>query len=417
MFRVGGPAYDRCTRDAHEGTKPMHDQAMVWNTDAHLRVTSLTARLRDFAGLGPWIEPVHVSALWGDRDPFPVLAHQWALDGETLAFEASVGGTQLYFELAPLFDATGTPCGVTGRAVDLVSASPLAAGALLAAEHAAGIGMWHEDLRIGTLTISPGLELMIGPDAARAHIRKMLDSHAGEDAYSIDHRVECDRARVREMRERMRTVYDERGVAIARIGTLIDISDLKEREAHLSHLAMHDALTHLPNRAALDERLRAAFARSRRNDHLCAAFFIDLDNFKRINDERGHAFGDRTLMAVADRFVRHLRASDTVARLGGDEFVVVIDDLYTVEAARDAARKLLRIFDEPFFIGDEALRISASIGVATSAEYDTPCGLIAAADTEMYAAKRNGGNGIKLASSCQVRSFPVQHPYATRESA
>ena len=106
--------------------------------------------------------------------------------------------------------------------------------------------------------------------------------------------------------------------------------------AELYELALHDALTRLPNRPALEERMRASLARCERNGRRCAVLFIDLDDFKAINDARGHACGDRVLVAVGDRLTKHLRASDTVARIGGDEFVVLIDDLFTDEAAVDA---------------------------------------------------------------------------------
>ncbi len=254
--------------------------------------------------------------------------------------------------------------------------------------------------------------------ADREHVARVLADHAGEPGYTCDHRILCSGGRIRNVRERARTLFDERGVPVARVGTLLDITDLKEREAELSEMALQDALTRLPNRAALDERLRAAIARCERNDQRCAVLFVDLDGFKMINDERGHAFGDGVLTAVADRLTRHVRASDLVARIGGDEFVVLIDDLYTDEGAADAAHKLLRSFDDPLRVGDETIRVRASIGVATYPGHgNSPGALLAAADREMYAAKRNGGNGIKLASPCQARSFPVPRPFVTLESA
>ena len=410
----------------------MREKALIWNTDTTLRVTSLTARLRGFAGIGQQQAALHVSDLWDDHDPFPVLAHQWALAGETLAFEARVRGLHLAFEIEPLLDPSGAVAGVTGRAVEIAPASSSLATAYPHAERAAGLGTWHEDLRTGAFAISEGLANLLGlpyettqlnlrgfdHPAEREQIARTLAEARNDPGYTCDHRILCQGGRVRAVRERVRTMFDERGVAVARIGTLLDITDLKEREAELSELALRDALTHLPNRSAIEERLRASLARCERNGRRCAVLFIDLDDFKAINDACGHAYGDRVLIAVGDRLSRHLRASDTVARIGGDEFVVLIDDLFTDEAATDAAAKILRCFDEPLRIDDAEIRTSASIGVATyPGAYTSPGALLAAADHEMYEVKRNGGNGIKIATAWQAHSSPAQTRYVTAESA
>lgn len=424
----------------------MHDQALVWNTDSNLQITSLTARLRDFAGVGAQDGSLHVSDLWGQSDPFAltVVAHHWALDGETLSFEAPVRGVSYRFELSPLADPGGRVAGVTGRATEVRETHPLDA-ALRHVEHSVGLGTWYEDLRTGLVTVSEGLATLLGTQrhATKLDIRsydhpedrdavaRSIAERSDEHGYAVDHRVLCANGRVRAVRERLRIVFDDRGVAIARVGTIVDISDLKEREAHLSELALHDALTRLPNRASLEERLASVIARSGRNDRRCAVLFIDLDNLKGINDAHGHSVGDRVLVEVAERLGRHVRASDTVARLGGDEFVVLIDDLFTDDAAVDAARKILHSFDEPFRLDQRCVGMSASIGIATFPRCGaTPKELLAIADREMYAVKRNGGNGIKLApgpqesatgatekTTCQVHSGAVRRPFATLESA
>ncbi|HUN29310.1 MAG TPA: sensor domain-containing diguanylate cyclase [Alphaproteobacteria bacterium] len=410
----------------------MRNQALIWNTDTSLRVTSLTARLRGFAGIGERTGDLHVSDLWDGADPFPILAHQWALGGETLAFDAHVFGTHLAFEVEPLLDPQGAIAGVTGRAAEIADPGSSLAAAYPHAERAAGLGTWHEDLRTGTVAISEGLANLLGlpyettqlslrsfdHPADREQIARTLAEGENEFSYTCDHRILCQGGRVRSVRERLRTMFDEGGAPIARIGTVLDITDLKEREAELCELALRDGLTHLPNRHALEERLRVSLARCERSGQRCAVFFIDLDDFKSVNDVHGHAYGDRVLVAVADRLTRHVRASDTVARIGGDEFVVVIDDLYTEDAAADAARKILRSLDEPLAIDEGAFRVRASIGVAT---YPGSCtsapALVAAADREMYAVKRNGGNGIKLATAWQAHSSPARPLFETRESA
>ena len=423
----------------------MHDQSLVWNTDRDLQVTSLTARLRGLAGIGG-ASVLHVSELWGSDDPLNVatVAHHWALDGEHLSFEATVRGGTFRFELQPLHDMTGATIGVAGRAVETQHCSHLHSDALRHAERVSGMGTWHEDLRTGLVTISEGLAMLLGIDPRTQPFEiRMFDhederervareiSEQGREEYVCDHRVRCAASRVRTVRERVRTLVDDRGIAMARIGTLLDISDLKEREAELSELALYDTLTRLPNRASLEERLADALERCERDNRSCALLFADLDDFKAINDAHGHDFGDRVLASVAQRLNRHVRATDMVARLGGDEFVIVIEDLYSDEAALDAARKLLCSFDEPLVVDDRTVRVSASIGVATyPGAGTTPRELLQLADREMYTVKRNGGSGVKLARrqkestvataenpSCRVLSSPDPLHFATLESA
>lgn len=391
----------------------MLDQTLVWNTDNALQVTSLTARLRGLAALGPG-NRILVSDLWGsdERGAMIIAAHHWALEGETLSFEAPILEAPHRFELQPLVDPSGSIIGVAGRAVELhAAAGPLDPQALALGERTAGMGTWHEDLLTGTVTISDGLAALLGIPRHVANLDLPAFDHpddreraaatraaAGSDSYVCDHRILCVGSRVRSVRERARTFLDDRGIPVARVGTLIDISDFKEREAELTELALHDPLTGLPNRASLHERLNATVARCERNDLRCAVLFIDLDNFKAVNDERGHQFGDRVLRSVADRLVRNVRASDLVARLGGDEFVVIVEDLLSEAAALDAARKLLRNLEEAFMVEGHFVSLSASVGIAVYPR-DGASGeeLLQRADQEMYVVKHNGGRGVKLA--------------------
>ncbi|MBV8637679.1 MAG: GGDEF domain-containing protein [Candidatus Eremiobacteraeota bacterium] len=409
---------------------------LVWNADLSLRVTSLSARLRDLAGIGSGVPGLHVSDLWGndDRLAIALAAHHWALEGESLAFEAPIGGTPYHCEVEPLQDPSGAVVGVAGRAIEVSDGANLDAQAMLHAERSAGMGTWFEDLRTGAVTMSEGLAMLLGtprhvrsldirafdhPDD-RAMIAETIAEFGNADGYICDHRILCLGSRVRVVRERVRAVFDDRGVAIARVGTLIDITDLKEREAELAELALQDPLTRLPNRASLEERLASAIARCNRDERACAVLFLDIDGFKSINDERGHFFGDRALIAIAHRLARNVRASDMVARLGGDEFVILIDDLFTEEAGLDAARKLLHSLDDPFVINGEDVHVSASIGVAVYPHSGlNPQQLLEIADREMYAVKQNGGRGVKLAnaSSWLAGSSADHRPFAILESA
>jgi diguanylate cyclase (GGDEF)-like protein len=178
-----------------------------------------------------------------------------------------------------------------------------------------------------------------------------------------------------------------------------DVTAQKELEAQLQHNAFHDALTGLANRALFADRLEHALARTDRLASPVAVLFVDLDDFKAVNDGSGHAAGDELLTAVAQRLRTVLRPSDTVARLGGDEFAVLIEDAAHLGEAQAAADRVLAALAEPFpavdgkSTGETAgeVRISASIGIATGAagQHDV-AELLRHADVAMYAAKEAG---------------------------
>ena len=163
--------------------------------------------------------------------------------------------------------------------------------------------------------------------------------------------------------------------------------------SRLTHQAHHDALTGLPNRVLLEDRLTQSLAQARRNQQQVALLFVDLDGFKGVNDTLGHAAGDTLLKQVAARLAWGVRASDTLARMGGDEFAVVLHDVRDTPSAMRVAEKLLEALSEPFALEGRELRISASIGLAffpeDGADADT---LLRHADVAMYRAKASGRN-------------------------
>ncbi|MEJ2630955.1 MAG: EAL domain-containing protein [Acidihalobacter sp.] len=177
------------------------------------------------------------------------------------------------------------------------------------------------------------------------------------------------------------------------VGTYTDIATLKETEARLEHLAHHDALTDLPNRTLLETRLEQALQRAKRHGNLIAILFLDLDGFKRINDSLGHSSGDRLLLKVAERLCHVIREEDTLARFGGDEFVVLVENLRQPEQASIIARQLLKAVAKDLELDDQALNLSASIGIAVAPSHgQNPHELIQNADTAMYRAKASGRN-------------------------
>ncbi len=176
-----------------------------------------------------------------------------------------------------------------------------------------------------------------------------------------------------------------------------DISERRRGEEQLAYLAYHDPLTGLPNRVLVEQQLDLALARARRRASSIALLFIDLDDFKTVNDRLGHAAGDELLAAVATRLRSVLRDTDVLARQGGDEFLVLISDLETepTHAAEAVAAKLHAAMGEPFVVAGAELRIAASIGVSLYPDdaSDTEA-LLRHADAAMYRAKGAGGGQI-----------------------
>ncbi len=161
--------------------------------------------------------------------------------------------------------------------------------------------------------------------------------------------------------------------------------------------ALHDPLTKLPNRLLLMDRARQALARLHRSEGLVALLFIDLDRFKAINDNMGHAVGDDLLISVAERLTELLRDSDTIARLGGDEFVILADELENDAEAIAVAERVLHALKEPFRIGSAEVSMLASVGVSVSHDPGAdPEDLLREADVAMYRAKGAGGHGLEL---------------------
>lgn len=177
--------------------------------------------------------------------------------------------------------------------------------------------------------------------------------------------------------------------------TAHDVSHRKATEQRLAHDATHDALTSLPNRALLEDRLGHALDRSARTGGTVAVLFVDLDGFKEVNDTAGHATGDRVLAEVGARVATTARASDTVARFGGDEFVVVCEDLSSADDAEVVARRVLEVIAVPVLVGLDEYRVGASIGIVLAEPAERDVGLLLRrADSAMYEAKQGGRGRI-----------------------
>ena len=173
--------------------------------------------------------------------------------------------------------------------------------------------------------------------------------------------------------------------------------ETEKAKVRMTHLAQHDALTDLPNRILLNDRLAQAIALARHQSNQLAVMFLDLDHFKDINDSLGHGVGDQLLQSVAQRLVASVRSSDTVCRQGGDEFVILLADVEHAEDAAISAQKILATLTVPHLINQLELQVSVSIGISIYPN-DGPDAdaLIKSADTAMYHAKEGGRNNYRF---------------------
>ncbi|MDI6745877.1 MAG: EAL domain-containing protein [Rhodocyclaceae bacterium] len=190
------------------------------------------------------------------------------------------------------------------------------------------------------------------------------------------------------------TVLDNNGQPSNYVGVMTDLSQIKDSEARLEHLAHYDPLTTLPNRLLLQSRLGHALDTAGRQKQRLAVLYVDLDRFKNINDSLGHPIGDELLEALAERLQKGLRSEDTLGRLGGDEFLLILENLQRPEDAAGIAKNLIGLLDEAFSLpSGHEVYVGASIGISLFPDDGTTCTeLIQHADVAVYQAKEAGRN-------------------------
>jgi diguanylate cyclase (GGDEF)-like protein/PAS domain S-box-containing protein len=242
----------------------------------------------------------------------------------------------------------------------------------------------------GTLTVGTALDDVIHPDdrltvdRALQLMRLGVDRGHGED-WTVLH-ADGGRVQVEASGRDLRHDPTVRGLVV----TLRDVTERRLLERELMHRAFHDSLTGLPNRVLFADRVQQAFARSQRSGAVVGVLFIDLDDFKVVNDTMGHEVGDRLLRAVGQRLAGHLRQHDSAARLGGDEFAALIDDVSDAAEIEIVADRITTALAEPFPFGKEAITCAASVGVATTVEAGSADDLLRQADLALYVAKGAG---------------------------
>ncbi len=184
-----------------------------------------------------------------------------------------------------------------------------------------------------------------------------------------------------------------------------EIAERKQAEAIITHMANHDSLTGLPIRSLFLDRLAQALATARRNRRLVAVLFIDLDDFKAVNDTLGHDAGDQLLREAAQRLQTCVRETVTVARHGGDEFTVVLTDISGRSSVGMVAQKMLDVLSQPFDLHRGAAQVGCSVGIAIyPANGEQPESLLERADVAMYAAKEGGKNTFTFSSETEARA-------------
>jgi diguanylate cyclase (GGDEF)-like protein/PAS domain S-box-containing protein len=232
----------------------------------------------------------------------------------------------------------------------------------------------------------------------RDRVREQLDDLSIDD-YALGFRVVRPDGALRHVQMRVYLVRDGAGQFVRRAGIVQDVTERKEQEARIEHLAYHDALTGLPNRTMLTDRLAQALAQAQRRELESAVLFIDLDRFKLVNDSLGHAAGDALLQEVARRLRAALREDDTVARVGGDEFQVVLPQISGPTDAAHVAEKLMNVLAVPFMLEGQELHVTASLGLSLFPRDGTTGDLLLKyADMALYAAKGEGRNAYRFFS-------------------
>ncbi|MCE5182602.1 MAG: CHASE domain-containing protein [Betaproteobacteria bacterium] len=286
------------------------------------------------------------------------------------------------------------------------------------AQRVAHLGSWEEDLTSHRLiwsdemyhiferdptSFQPSYEAVldtIHPDDRILVDSAFKESVANRSPWSVEHRLLMADGRVKYVRAKGETSFDERDQVLRGIGAVQDITEQKLAQKRIERMAHYDTLTNLPNRALFYDRLRQAIHVARRTKSGLTLLFMDLDGFKEVNDTMGHHAGDLLLIGVAERLSGCVRESDTVSRLGGDEFTIILGGMHKQEDVIAEAQKIIQSIAVPFDLEGSKAVIGISIGIARyTEEADNEDALVSRADEAMYAAKSAGKNTYRIASA------------------
>jgi diguanylate cyclase (GGDEF)-like protein/PAS domain S-box-containing protein len=257
--------------------------------------------------------------------------------------------------------------------------------------------MWHippeaiGGLHAREITVLMARQLM-APDAF-IEMARHFDADVGADAERCEV-LDLNDGRILECYSRPRRIGEQ---IVGRVWSFRDITERRQAETRLAYMANYDSVTGLPNRHLLRERLDRAIKHEARSHRHLAVMFLDLDNFKSINDTLGHDVGDRVLQVVANRLLACLRESDTVARIGGDEFTVLVEDMTTMESIAALAQQIIDSLSLPFPLDGREMFCTVSVGIAIYPDdSESLDGLMKSADSAMYRAKEQGRNTYRF---------------------
>lgn len=370
--------------------------------------TSIDDALVDFAeglsgasGLTTWVWSSHPSSgfalLVGDASGHRMLRQAFDA-GDKQTVEAAIAAYGSIAELKRVEQALRTS-EANYRAIfenvnDAIAVAEVEQGAILDANDKAIelLGYGLEELRHLTVADLVATDECSSQELVRERAKKAL--RGDPQLFELSATKRSGETFSAEINLKMADVGGERRL----LAVLRDISERKRVEQHLRHTALHDALTGLPNRALVLERLGQAQSRQRRrSDYVFGLLFLDLNRFKVINDSLGHAVGDKLLVAIGHRLRGSMRPADTVARLGGDEFVVLLDEIRQSDDATRAAERVKQELARPFSIDGHEIHIGGSIGIALSQTIgERPEDILRDADIAMYRAKAAGKDQVAV---------------------
>lgn len=280
-------------------------------------------------------------------------------------------------------------------------------------------GLWDWDLITDTAYISERWRNVIGFEKEEVNnyyetwtkfihpkdvktVIKNLHGHLEKKTpfYSCEYRVKIKDDRYIWILSRGKALWDKEGRAIRMAGSHTDITERKKMEKELEYMAFYDPLTNLPRRDVFMEKLKVAMADARRHGKKFAVFFIDLDNFKTINDSFGHLMGDKLLKKISKKLKACVRETDTVSRMGGDEFVILLPDINSTKDTDRVIERILELLNQPIKLNNHELYATMSIGIAIYPDHaKSERAILKNADIAMYKAKENGKNGFRYFDS------------------
>jgi len=255
---------------------------------------------------------------------------------------------------------------------------------------------------------------LLHPETLQSVWSKLEKVIKGEaQTYFSEHRMICFDGTEIWVQDRGKVIErDESGAPLRMVGAFTDITEQKTHQAELEHIAHYDSLTGLPNRLLSADRLHQALLQAKRKGNYVAILYLDLDEFKPINDRYGHDTGDILLVKVAKRVLEKLREGDTMSRLGGDEFSVILAELSSPSEAIPIISRILESFQDPFVIDEIAHKVTASVGVAFYPQKEENVDgdlLIRQADSAMYHAKQSGKNRYHIFDAQHDESIRSKH--------